>query len=318
MNDRTWRLDDAPPLEGRTAVVTGAAGGLGYETALGLARCGARVTLAGRNAAKGEAALRRILALVPGARIVVEDLDLARLASVRSFADRVLARSGPLDILVNNAGLMALEPRQTTADGFEMQFGTNYLGHFALTAWLLPALGRGGGEARVVNLASLAHRQGRIDFSDLQGERRYDGWTAYRQSKLAMLIFGRELQRRASRQGWPIRSVAAHPGWAYTDIIDNGPGRSQASPKTWLMSLVFRLRGQTAAAGALPILYAAVAPEAAPGGYYGPAGHGEIRGPVAPSRVMPQAADAETARRLWAESERLTQACFPSEETPAP
>ena len=318
MTDRPWTLEDAPSQEGRTAVVTGAAGGLGYETALGLARRGARVILAGRNAAKGEAALRRILALVPGARVFVEDLDLARLASVRAFADRILARPEPLDILVNNAGLMALEPRQTTVDGFEMQFGTNYLGHFALTAWLLPVLRRGHGEARVVSLASLAHRQGRIDFSDLQGERRYDGWTAYRQSKLAMLIFGRELQRRASRQGWPLRSVAAHPGWAYTDIIGNGPGRSQASPKTWLMNMVFRLRGQSAAAGALPILYAAVAPEAAPGGYYGPAGPGEIRGPVAPSRVMPQAVDLPAAQRLWTESERLTQASFPSEETAAP
>ena len=315
MGQTTWTLADAPDLEGRTAVVTGATGGLGLETALGLVERRASVVLAGRSLAKGETALRQIRERVPGARIGFELLDLASLASVQAFVAGILARPEPLDILVNNAGIMALEPRQTTMDGFEAQFGTNYLGHFALTAGLLPALLRARSEARVVSLASLAHRQGRIDFADPHGERRYDGWRAYRQSKLAMLIFARELQRRSTEHGWPIRSVAAHPGWAYTAIIDNGPGRSQPSAKTWLMSLVFRLRGQSARAGALPILYAATAPEAEPGGYYGPAGRGEIRGPVGPSQVMPWAADPETAERLWHLSERETGTTFAANPT---
>ncbi len=310
MAGQAWTLADAPRLEGRSAIVTGATGGLGFETALGLAKQGADVTLAGRNLAKGEAALAAIRRLVPAARIGFEPLDLADLRSVAGFAVRFEAAGRSLDILVNNAGVMALDPRQTTADGFEMQFGTNFLGHFALTAHLLPALARAGGEARVVSLASLAHRQGRIDLDDLQAARRYDPWTAYRQSKLAMLIFARELQRRATLHGWPLRSVAAHPGWAFTDIIDNGPGRGQNSVKTMLMNLVFRWRGQSAAAGALPILFAAIAPQAEPGGYYGPAGASEIRGPVGVSQVMPQATDPETARGLWDAAERLTHVGF--------
>ena len=310
MANRIWTLADAPSLSGRVALVTGATGGLGYETALGLARLGARVILAGRNDAKGSAALARIRQAVPNAKVGFERLDLASLASIATFAANFAGGPDALDILVDNAGVMALARRQTTADGFEMQFGTNYLGHFALTAWLMPALLRSRPEARVVSLASLAHRQGRIDLDDLQAEQDYEPWVAYRQSKLAMLIFARELQRRSDAHGWALRSIAAHPGWAVTDIIDNGPGRSQNRMKTTLMNLVFRLRGQTVEAGALPILFAATAPEAEPGGYYGPAGRGEIRGPVAPSRVMSQAADPATALRLWEVSERLTGVTF--------
>ncbi len=161
-----------------------------------------------------------------------------------------------------------------------------------------------------MSLASLAHVQGRIALDDLQTERPYDGWTAYRQSKLAMLIFARELQRRADLQGWRLCSVAAHPGWAVTDIISNGPGQGRASIRTTLMNLAFRTLGQSAAVGALPILYAAMAPDAAAGGYYGPIGRGERTGGVGPSRVMPQARDADVARRLWEISERLTGVSF--------
>jgi NAD(P)-dependent dehydrogenase (short-subunit alcohol dehydrogenase family) len=310
MAGRGWTIDDAPRLDGRRAIVTGASGGLGFETALGLARRGAQVVLAARNPGKAEAALARIRAIVPGAAVSFSPLDLADLGSVRSFAEDELAGGAGLDILVNNAGVMAYPTRRTTRDGFEEQFGTNYLGHFALTAHLLPALLGAGSEARVVSLASLAHVKGRIALDDLQGERRYDGWTAYRQSKLAMLIFAREVQRRADAAGWAIRSVAAHPGWAVTDIVGNGPAQEGRRLQPALMSLVLRMLGQSAADGALPILYAATAAEAEPGGYYGPTGRGERTGPVGPSRVMPQAADAATARALWSASERLTGVKF--------
>ena len=309
MDQKTWTIDQAPRLSGRTAVVTGASGGLGYETALGLAARGATVILAVRNPAKGQAAADRIRKAVPDALLRTQPLDLADLASVTRFAEAIEADGTALDILVNNAGVMAYPTRRVTRDGFEEQFGTNYLGHFALTGRLLPALLRAPG-GRVVSVASLAHVQGRIALDDLQTERPYDGWKAYRQSKLAMLIFARELQRRADLHGWSLRSVAAHPGWAVTDIISNGPGQGRGGLRTSLMNLAFRMLGQTAAAGALPILYAATAPDAASGGYYGPVGRGERTGAVGPSRVMPQARDEDVARRLWEISEQLTGVDF--------
>ena len=313
MARRGWTIDDAPRLDGRRAVVTGASGGLGFETALGLARRGAAVVLAARNPGKAEAARRRIAAAVPQAELRFAPLDLADLSSVTGFAEALVADGAAVDILVNNAGVMAYPTRRTTRDGHEEQFGTNYLGHFALTARLMPALLRAGRGARVVSLASLAHVQGRIALDDLQGERHYDPWTAYRQSKLAMLIFARALQARADAAGWPIRSVAAHPGWAVTDIITNGPAEGRGGVKPALMNLAFRLLGQSAADGALPILYAATAPDAAAGGYYGPTGRGERTGPVGPSRVMPQARDDATARALWEASERSTGVRFGTE-----
>ena len=309
MGQKTWTIDQAPRLSGRTAVVTGASGGLGYETALGLAARGATVILATRNAGKLNSAVDRIRKAVPDAALRAEPLDLADLASVTRFAAAFEADGTALDILVNNAGVMAYPTRRVTRDGFEEQFGTNYLGHFALTGRLLPALLRAP-NGRVVSLASLAHVQGRIALDDLQTERPYDGWKAYRQSKLAMLIFARELQRRADLHHWRVRSVAAHPGWAVTDIISNGPGQGRGGLRTAVMNLVFRGFGQTAAAGALPILYAATAPDAAPGGYYGPIGRGERTGAVGPSRLMPQARDEDVARRLWDISEQLTGVSF--------
>ncbi len=309
MKQKTWTIDQAPRLAGRTAVVTGASGGLGFETALGLARRGATVILAVRNAGKGEAAVRRIRQAMPDAALRVQLLDLADLASVKRFANVVDADGTCLDILVNNAGVMAYPTRRVTRDGFEEQFGTNYLGHFALTGRLLPALLRAP-DPRVVSVASLAHVQGRMALDDLQTERPYDGWTAYRQSKLAMLIFARELQRRADGQHWRLRSVAAHPGWAVTDIISNGPAEGRGGLKPTLMNLAFRMLGQSAEAGALPILYAAMAPDATPGGYYGPIGRGERTGGVGPSRVMPQARDETVSRRLWEISEQLTSVSF--------
>ena len=210
-----------------------------------------------------------------------------------------------LDLLINNAGVMALPRRQTTADGFEMQFGTNHLGHFALTARLLPLLRRAS-RPRVVSLSSLAHRTGRIDFDDLQGARVYSPWKAYGQSKLATLMFALELQRRSDAAGWNLISNAAHPGFARTNLFTSGPGGLVSLASGFAAPLF----GHSAADGARPILFAATSPEAKPGGYYGPGGFGELRGRPAAALIMPQARDATAAARLWDVSGKLTSASF--------
>jgi NAD(P)-dependent dehydrogenase (short-subunit alcohol dehydrogenase family) len=233
-------------------------------------------------------------------------LDLASLASVADFAARLAAEGRAVDLLVNNAGVMALPVRQVSADGFERQFATNYLGHFALTARLLPLLAAGRA-TRVVSLSSIAHRQGRIDFADLQAERRYRPWPVYCQSKLAMLLFALELQRRSGAEGWGLLSNAAHPGWSRTDLFANGPraggGFNLFATASAVFSPVF---SQSAASGALPTLFAATSPDAVGGGYYGPDGFLEMKGAVAPARIMPQGRDTEVAARLWQVSETLT------------
>jgi NAD(P)-dependent dehydrogenase (short-subunit alcohol dehydrogenase family) len=210
-----------------------------------------------------------------------------------------------LDLLINNAGVMALPRRQTTADGFEMQFGTNHLGHFALTARLMPLL-RQASAPRVVSVSSLAHRTGSIDFSDLQGERIYSPWKAYGQSKLACLMFALELQRRSEAAGWKVTSIAAHPGFARTSLFSSGPG-GLLSLATDVAAPFF---GHSAADGARPILFAATSPEAKAGGYYGPGGFGELRGSPARALIMPQARDAAAAARLWDVSAKLTGISF--------
>jgi NAD(P)-dependent dehydrogenase (short-subunit alcohol dehydrogenase family) len=259
-----WTTADIPPLNGKTAVITGATGGLGYETALALAGAGAVVVLTGRNDAKVRNAIQSISAQFPDAKVSYEALDLASLASVAEFAARFVAAYPSLDLLINNAGVMALPQRQTTVDGFEMQFGTNYLGHYALTARLLPWLRRGH-QPRVVNLSSLAHRSGTINLDDLQSTRSYVPWKAYSQSKLAMLMFALELQRRSDATGWDLMSNAAHPGYARTDLIANGPG---AGGLLWQLSKSLQpLVSHSAAEGALPTLFAATSPRAEPGGY---------------------------------------------------
>ena len=300
---KNWSIADIPSQAGKLAVVTGATGGLGYETALGLAQAGAEVILAGRNEAKGADAVRRILAVAPGAKVRFGMVDLASLASVAAFAKDLLAQGRPIDILVNNAAVMATPTRQTTKDGFELQLGTNYLSHFALTAQLLSLLVHGG-QTRVVQVSSLAHRQGKIHFNDLQLERGYSPWKAYTQSKLAMLIFALELQKRSDANGWGLISNAAHPGYARTDIIANGPGADSLQAK--LRRLIGPLFSHPSAAGALPTLYAATAPEARPAGYYGPGGFYEMKGPVAASFVAATAKEEVVAHRLWEISEGLT------------
>ena len=295
---------EIPSQLGRSAVVTGATGGLGYETALALAKAGAEVILTGRDDQKGQSAIEKISREVPDAKVKYESLDLASLASIADFSQRMHSRKA-LEILINNAGVMALPRRQTTADGFEMQFGTNYLGHFALTARLMPLLRRASGP-RVVNVSSLAHRTGFIDFDDLQGARVYSPWKAYGQSKLAMLMFALELQRRSDAAGWNLTSNAAHPGFARTGLFASGPGGLLSLASDFAAPFF----GQSAADGARPILFAATSPKAGPGAFYGPGGIGELRGAPAPALIMSQARDAARAARLWDVSEKLAETSF--------
>jgi NAD(P)-dependent dehydrogenase (short-subunit alcohol dehydrogenase family) len=300
-----WTVMDIPDQSGKVAIVTGT-GGLGYETALELARAGADVVLAGRNDAKGRNAVEKIRAAHPHGKVSFEKLDLASLASVGDFAGRFAGAHSSLEILVNNAAVMSLPTRQTTADEFEMQFGTNYLGHFALTAHLLPLLR--AGRARVVSVSSLAHRQGKILFDDLHGEEKYKSWAAYCQSKLANLMFAFELQRRSDANGWGLMSNAAHPGFARTDLIANGPGATSMMSK--FSGLLGVFLSHSAAEGALPTLFAATSPDARGEGYYGPNGFYELKGPPASSFVAKQAKDLAAARRLWEISEKLTGVRF--------
>jgi NAD(P)-dependent dehydrogenase (short-subunit alcohol dehydrogenase family) len=232
-----------------------------------------------------------------------EKLNLADLASVTAFADRLVAAGHPVDVLVNNAGVMALPKRLVTADGFEMQLGTNYLGHFALTARLLPLL-RQSPFARVVQMSSLAHRLGKIDFDDLQGENQYGPWSAYCQSKLALLLFARELQWQSVARGWGLLSVAAHPGYAQTDLFANGRGKKSLLSR--LSNSLGRVLSQSASDGARSALFAASSNSAEPGGFYGPGGFLELKGATHAARVSARALDPAVAQRLWKVSQQLT------------
>ncbi|KYK43076.1 short-chain dehydrogenase [Bradyrhizobium liaoningense] len=296
-----WTIKDIPSQLGRSAVVTGT-GGIGFEDALALARARCEIIIAGRSLEKGASAIARIRTAFPDAKVRFEELDLASLRSVKDFGARMRAQRSSLDMLINNAAVMAPPLRKVTSDGFELQLATNYLGHFALTAQLLPLL-RNGKEPRVVNVSSLAARGGVIDFDDLQAEREYRPMRVYSQSKLACLMFAFELQTRSDVSGWGIRSIAAHPGIARTELIPNGAGpRSlQCLTRSFLWFLF-----QPPAQGALPTLFAATSPLAEPGGYYGPDRLGETRGVPAAARVPRQAKDASASARLWEVSEKLT------------
>ena len=296
----SWSTSDIPDQTGRTALVTGANSGLGFHTSVQLARQGARVLMACRDQGRGQAALDRVLGEVPGAAAELVPLDLASLTSVRAAAEDVAARAPVLDLLVNNAGVMAL-PRSTTADGFEMQLGTNHLGPFALTGLLLPQV-LAAPAGRVVVVASDAAKWGKMRFDDLMGERSYMRWLAYGQSKLANLLFARELARRA---GDRLVVTAAHPGYAATNL-QTAPGIAGR-----VMALGNRMIAQSDADGALPQLYAATMPDVRSGDYFGPDGLFGLRG--APHRVTPikAAQNDDDARRLWEVSEQLTGVTYP-------
>jgi len=327
-----WTAADIPDLRGRTAIVTGANSGLGFVTASELAGHGASVTLAVRDLARGEDAARRIRAGLPGDRaadaaVQVRALDLSSLASVRAFASAWLAEHPEgLDILVNNAGVMNV-PERRTADGFELQLGTNHLGHFALTGLLLPGLllpglPRGangeaeGGAAsgrpvpRVVTVSSTLHRRGRMNFDDLMGAEKYKPWDAYGQSKLANLLFTSELQRRADASGARLLALASHPGYANTNLQGVGASMRGSAFERRLTAFANRILAQPAAMGALPSLYAATEPGLAGNTFVGPDGFGQQHGHPHPVGRSEQAGNHADAVHLWSESERLTGVTF--------
>jgi NAD(P)-dependent dehydrogenase (short-subunit alcohol dehydrogenase family) len=293
-----WTADEIPDQHGRVAIVTGANSGLGRVTALELARHGAQVVVASRSVENGRAAAKEIAAVVGEPAPEVHPLDLASLESVRSFAEQFAG--GRVDLLVNNAGVM-MTPHRTTSDGFELQLGTNHLGHFALTGLLLEAVERSD-SGRIVTLSSNEHKAGRIDFDDLQSKSGYSPRGAYQRSKLANAVFAVELDRRLRAAGATAISVFAHPGYSATNLQSSGPtGVAKAA-----MAIANRVFAQSAERGALPTLYAATAPGVQGGEYYGPDGRGEMRGSPKRVRAIPEAYDPDLGRRLWETSEELT------------
>jgi NAD(P)-dependent dehydrogenase (short-subunit alcohol dehydrogenase family) len=300
----TWTAEDTPDLSGKTIIVTGGNSGIGYEAARELARKGAEVVLACRSLKKAGEAMRSIVSAHPGAVVEAMELDLASLASVRSFTHVFLGRHARLDVLCNNAGVMAL-PYRKTADGFEMQLGTNHLGHFALTGLLCERL-LATERARVVNVSSNAHRMGRIRFEDLRWENGYRKWLAYGQSKLANLLFTYELQRRLEARNASVISVACHPGYTATNLQFAGPRMVESSLKERLFGLGNRLCAQEAPMGALPTLYAATSAEVRGGDYIGPDGFAEMWGHPKKAKSSARSHDEEAAAKLWEVSEQLT------------
>lgn len=293
-----WKAEDMPRQFGKVFVITGPTG-LGFETGLALAKAGGRVILAGRNPEKGDAAVAKIRDAAPNADVRFELCDLASLASIRAFAERMNDADIPIDGLINNAGVMAYPERRETADGFEAQFGTNHLGHFALTGLLLPSL-RKAKKPRVVNVSSLAGRFGKMNFDDLNYTKGYNPGIVYAQSKLANMLFATELQRRSNTASWGLVSAAAHPGVSATGLIDNGPGM------TGYYRFADKFMSQSAAMGALPQLYAATETDVAGGAFYGPKGLFEMRGHPGEIKFAPAALDDSACLQLWKISEKLT------------
>jgi NAD(P)-dependent dehydrogenase (short-subunit alcohol dehydrogenase family) len=310
---RTTHFLDVPDLTGRRAIVTGANSGLGLELTRRLAKAGAEVVLAVRNADRGNTAVAQLAAEIPDARLTVRLIDLSSLASVAAFADTTLKEAQPLDILIDNAGVMMPPKRELTGDGFELQFEANYLGHFALTAQLLPLL-RKAKSPRVVTLSSIYAHAGRLDWNNLQSEKSYRPGRAYGLSKLAMLMFARELNERSVADGWGILAAAAHPGATITNLQSTGPlkGRDPKGLRSRLNHLQYRVPGlyQNVDQGILPALFAATSPDAVGGGYYGPSGFQELAGGPAPARVPKRALNPEDSKRLWAVSEELSGTTF--------
>jgi NAD(P)-dependent dehydrogenase (short-subunit alcohol dehydrogenase family) len=306
-----------PDLSGKLAIITGSNSGLGLGLARRLSGAGADVVMAIRNRAKGEAANEQIRTTVPDAKLTIKSLDLSSLAAVAALGEQLNAEGRPIDILVNNAGVMTPPERDTTADGFELQFGSNHLGHFALTAHLLPLL-RAAKRSRVVSLSSLAARFGHINFDDPEFEKRYSAMSAYGQSKLAVLMFARELDRRSRAAGWGIVSNAAHPGLTKTNLQISGPSHGREKPA--LMERLYKtswrwapFMWQEVDEGILPALYAAATPQAEGGVFYGPSGFMELTGGgVKPSHVPSGARSDDDCRRLWELSEQLTGVSYPT------
>ncbi len=309
-----WRPSSIPSLHGKRAVVTGGNSGIGRSAARELARAGATVVLACRDTRKANTARDGILSAVPAARVEVAKLDLSDLNSVRAFALAELARGTPLDILVNNAGRY-VPTRQTTKDGFELTLGGNHLGHFALTGLLLPVL-LSAPAARVVSISSIAHRGARIAFDDLMAERKYRPFAVYGQSKLANLLFGFELERRFRKAGAHAVSLVAHPGISRTGFVANGPGAGNPVVHA-IADGVCMVIGQDENHGAMPTLFAATAPQAQGGHFYGPGGFNEWYGFPVEVRAKPQGYDETAAARLWAVSEQLTGVKYGALDHPA-
>lgn len=299
-----WTTKDIPDQSGKVAVVTGANSGLGYHTALELARKGAKVVLACRNLDKTGAAIKKMKGEAPGLELRPMPLDLADLSSVQRFSELFDGEYERLDLLVNNAGVMALPPRQT-ADGFEMQLGTNHLGHFALTGRLLPRL-LAADHARVVTVTSIMHRMGKMYFDDLDLQSGYEKWKAYGQSKLANLLFAYELHRRFVRAGCAAMSVASHPGYTRTNLQRVGPEMEGATLKLKILNLAHRIAAQEAPMGALPTLYAATARTVSSGDLIGPGGFMELWGHPVKVQSSARSHDEAAAARLWEVSEERT------------
>jgi NAD(P)-dependent dehydrogenase (short-subunit alcohol dehydrogenase family) len=299
-----WTTAQIKDQSGRSFVVTGANSGLGFQTARQLALHGARVMITSRSEAKGQGAVDRIRAERREALVDFALLDLADLDSVRAFAAMITGDHVPVDVLVNNAGVM-YPPRTLTPQGFESQFATNHLGHFALTALLFATI-RVSTDARVVTVSSLEHRGGSIHFDDLTGERSYSPRAFYQQSKFANVLFALELDRRVRTAGIPVRSLLAHPGWSATNLQSSGPTGIMKE----LMKLGNRLFAQSAQMGALGELYAAVDPAAESGSFYGPGGLGGLRGYPTLVQAKESARNQDTARHLWKVSEELTGVTF--------
>lgn len=301
----SWSSAEVGDQSGRVVLVTGGNSGIGLEAARVLAAHGARVVLGCRDRSRADHALDDLLGSTPSAAVEVLPLDLADLSSVELAAEEFAARHERLDVLVNNGGVMAT-PYRRTADGFELQFGVNHLGHFALTGRLLDRL-LAADAPRVVTVSSSLHRRGRIAFDDLQGRRRYRKWEAYGQSKLANLLFSAELQRRATAAGQSLLAVAAHPGYASTGLQTAGPQMAGSRVGAWFAGLANRVFAQDASGGALPTVYAATSTDVAPDDFVGPGGPGGMRGaPVRDVPRSPAARDAADAARLWDVSEELT------------
>lgn len=303
-----WTATDIPDLSGKIAVVTGGNSGLGFYTCLELARKGAKVIIAGRSEERGNAALAKIKSEIPTADLQFMQLDLANIESVRHFVSSFLDSHKKLDILVNNAGVMAI-PLRRTEQGFEMQFGTNHLGHFALTSLLFNCIANTPG-ARIVNVSSLMHKFGKINFEDLNSENSYSKWRAYSQSKLSNILFSLELDRRIRLSGIETKVMAVHPGYASTNLQTRGGEMEGSKMNVWMNIFLNKILAQPAWKGALPSLYAASCEKAGSGKFYGPSDFGSVRGYPVEEKLNPKLTSPDVAKRLWEESERLTGIAF--------